>query len=127
MNNLNPQTLRDQDRYVTLKTDFARTRFWQLKERLGERYWPLLRRIVDDNISNGDVCRNAFLHAHEVKKSEEQRRMEGLSDTFESLRIDALRYVQEDNVLIEEQPTLKRALVTPETGNVVRLEIFKLV
>lgn len=94
MNHLNPQTLRDQDRYVELRTDFAKTRFWSLKDRLGHKYWVQLRRTIEDNISFQNPCRNAFAIVCDVRKSEQERWARKRPDIIEGLKQFAIEQRQ---------------------------------
>jgi hypothetical protein len=113
MNRLNSQCLQDQDRYIRLRTDFAKARFWRLKKRLGHKYWSKLRKVVDGNVRGDDVCCNAFAMVGFIRKSEMERWERTRDARNASNRAYALELARQDR---ERQKLSETSVVEDDTG-----------
>lgn len=95
-NLLNPQTVRDIEREKKLSTEFAKSSFWGLRDKIGHKHWVVLRRHLDRNVNAGKPSEGVIRLIAQIRKNERQREWSTRDKRLRELKNFAGIYARED-------------------------------
>ena len=73
MNPLNPRSVKDHARFEeSLRTEFARQKFWKLRDSLGHTFWSEVQEAIEKNLKEGGNKRSVIATISRIRRKKLQ-------------------------------------------------------
>lgn len=125
MNRANPRSVADHERYEqAISTEFARDKFWKLRDSLGHEFWSRAQGAIEDNLKNNSnktghiaaiaAARKAWRQKHWRDTLKRRRELENLGRALGKVKFDD-----------ENKKSSKKKDVEQAFNQVIRVDEFR--